>query len=65
MDRNNYECIIEKIFCKGAVHCKVATVHTKQGAFKVTNGNLSGKFIESQLLVYSLHTEILYVVVNY
>jgi hypothetical protein len=66
MDHNNNECITE-IIHKRAVHCKVATVPSKQGAFNTTDGNLSGKFIESQLLVYqhSSLREVLFVVVNY
>ena len=52
---------------KGAVHCKVAAVSTKQGAFNTPTGNLLDKLIEIELLVYQhpLSREILYVVVNY
>jgi len=49
------------------VHCKVATVSTKQGAFNTTNENLLGKLIEIDQLVYQYTSfrEILYVLVNY
>jgi hypothetical protein len=66
MDHNDNDYIIEKILHKGTVHCKVATVSIKQGAFNTTNGNLLGKLIKIELLGYQTSfREILYVVVNY
>jgi len=67
IDHSNCEYIIEKMLHKGAVHCKVAAVSTKQGAFNTPTGNLLDKLIEIELLVYQhpLSREILYVVVNY
>lgn len=57
MDNNNSDYIIEKILHKGAVHCKVATLCTRQGAFNTTNRNLLGKWRLSCLFTNTHHLE--------